>query len=369
MDNSLDSFLRINRLFLSSLGQWPQQEQISKIFTLINAVFFLITQAYFQTGGMIAAKCDQPIFMESIAPVLISFMCLVKFVNFNYNADKMRKLLEIIQADWNSINDLEELKILNSWAKDSRKNTIMYAGALYGTMAPFMLGPLVPIFCKLMPAGVLPANSSIVLEKPVLFHVEYFYDLEKYYYPLLIHSYFGTMAYMTVAVAIDSMFMVYVQHACAIFAVIGNRLEHLADDSSINFYYNPHILNDEPYKRMIECIVQHSKALQYAQMIQSANSLSFFFNWDSICSLLLSVDFNWPSQRLADESARISETTTRCAWYLTSMRSRKLLQLFIMRSSVPCQLTAGSFYTLNMQNFSAVVRTSMSYFTVLTSVQ
>ncbi|XP_057338905.1 odorant receptor 13a-like [Microplitis mediator] len=398
MDKSLDSFLRINRLFLSSLGQWPQQEQISKIFTLINAVFFLVTQAYFQTGGMIAAQCDQPIFMESIAPVLISFMCLVKFVNFNYNADKMRKLLEIIQADWSSINEVEELKILNSWAKDSKKNTIMYAGALYGTMAPFMLGPLVPIFCKLMPVGILPANSSIVLEKPVLFHVEYFYDLEKYYYPLLIHSYFGTMAYLTVAVAIDSMFMVYVQHACAIFAIIGNRLEHLADDSSINFYYSPHISNDEPYKRMIECIVQHSKALEYARMIQSANSLSFFFQ---LGFNMLTITFSgfqaatkldrpdeafryagftitqtfhlffqsWPSQRLADESARISETTTRCAWYLTSMRSRKLLQLFIMRSSVPCQLTAGSFYTLNMQNFSAVVRTSMSYFTVLTSVQ
>lgn len=95
------------------------------------------------------------------------------------------------------------------------------SGALYGTMAPFMLGPLVPIFCRLMPAGFLPENSSIVLEKPVLFHVEYFYDLDKYYYPLVIHSYFGTTAYMTVAVAIDSMFMVYVQHACAIFAIIG----------------------------------------------------------------------------------------------------------------------------------------------------
>lgn len=72
------------------------------------------------------------------------------------------------------------------------------------------------------------------------------------------------------------------------------------DHDSININFNPHISNDEPYKRMIECIVKHSQGLElvnlifalnksenqamtvliifrYAQMIESANSLSFLF--------------------------------------------------------------------------------------------
>ncbi|XP_057338896.1 odorant receptor 13a-like isoform X2 [Microplitis mediator] len=398
MDNTLDSLLRVNRFLLSSLGQWPQQDRISKTCTIISAIFFLITQGYLQTGGMIAAWCDQPIFMESIPPVLISIVCVFKFINFNYNADKMRTLLESIQSDWNSINDEEEMKILNSWTKDSRKNTIMYAGAVYGSMVPFMLGPLVPIFCKLLPEGLLPANSSIASAKPLMFHVEYFYDVEKYYYPLLIHSYFGTMTYITVVIAIDTMFMVYVQHACAIFVVVGNRLEHLVDHDNININLKPNISNDESYSRMVKCIIEHSKALEYAQLIESANSFSFFFQLGfnmitisftgfqaitkldrpdeafryatfTIAQTFVLFFLSWPSQRLADESTRIIEATTRSAWYLTSIRSRKLLQLFILRSSVPCQLTAGTFYILNMENFSAVVRTSMSYFMVLCSMQ
>ncbi|XP_057338893.1 uncharacterized protein LOC130676580 isoform X2 [Microplitis mediator] len=338
MDNTLDSLLRVNRILLSSLGQWPQQDQISKTCTIISAIFFLITQGYLQTGGMITALCDPPIFMESIPPVLISVMCVIKYINFNYNADKMRTLLESIQADWNSINDEEEMKILNSWTKDSRKNTIMYAGAVYGSMVPFMLGPLVPIFFKLIPEGLLPANNTIALAKPVMFHVEYLYDLDKYYYPLVIHSYFGTMTYITVVVAIDSMFMVYVQHACAIFSIVGYRLERLVDHDSININFKPHISNDEPYKRMIECIVKHSQGLEYAQLIQSANSLSFLFqlgiNMVTIsftgfqaatkldrpdeafryATFTIAQTFHlffesWPSQRLADESARINEYT------------------------------------------------------------
>nr|WGO81764.1 olfactory receptor 88 [Microplitis mediator] len=398
MDKSLDSLLRVNRILLSSLGQWPQQDRTSKTCTIISAIFFLITQGYLQTGGMIAALCDPPIFMESVAPVLISIVIVFKFINFNYNADKMRKLLENMQADWNSINDEEEIKILNSWTKDSRKNTIMYAGVVYGSMVPFMLGPLVPIFFKLMPEGLLPINSSMALAKPVMFHVEYLYDLDKYYFPIVIHSYFGTMTYITTTVAIDSMFMVYVQHACAIFAIVGNRLEHLVDHDNIDINIYPKISNDESYSRMVKCIIEHSKALEYAQLIESANSFSFIFQlgfnmvtisftgyqamtkldrpdeafrYATFTMAVTTVLFylSWPSQRLADESTRIIESTTRSAWYLTSMRSRKLLQLFIQKSSVPCQLTAGTYYILNMENFSAVVRTSMSYFMVLCSMQ
>ncbi|KAH0569000.1 hypothetical protein KQX54_021706 [Cotesia glomerata] len=398
MDNTLDSLLRVNRLLLSSLGQWPQQDRVSKLCTLTSAIFFLITQGYFQVGGMIAAWCDKPIFLESIPPVLISIVCVFKFINFNYNADKMRSLLESIQADWNTIKDEEEIKILTSWAKDSRKNSIMYATAVYGSMVPFMLGPLVPVFCKLLPESLISSNSSIANAKPVMFHIEYLYDMDKYYIPLVVHSYFGTMTYITVVIAVDTMFMVYVQHACAIFVIVGNRLEHLVDNDVINIDINPRISNDKPYQNMVKCIIEHSKALDYANMIESAMSFSFFFQLGfnmitisftgfqaitkldrpdesfryatfTIAQTWVLFFLSWPSQRLADESTRISETTTRSKWYLTSLRSRKLLQLFILRSSVPCQLTAGSFYILNMQNFSSVVRTSVSYFMVLCSMQ
>lgn len=168
---------------------------------------------------------------------------------------------------------------------------IYYSAAVYGSMVPFMLGPLVPVFCKLLPESLVSSNSSIANAKPVMFHIEYLYDMDKYYIPLVVHSYFGTMTYITVVIAVDTMFMVYVQHACAIFVIVGyqnyldnflffcklgkflicldfnrNRLEHLVDNDIINIDINPRISSDKPYQNMVKCIIEHSKALELVNL-------------------------------------------------------------------------------------------------------
>ncbi|KAK0182191.1 hypothetical protein PV327_000353 [Microctonus hyperodae] len=346
MDTTPDSLLRINRLLLSSVGLWPHQSRLNKLIWFIFTCIFLITQGYLQTGGMIAARYDTPIFMESIAPVLISVMCIIKFINFLYNADKMKALLGIIESDWNDLKDEEELKILYNWAKDSRKNTIWYAAVVYGSMFPFMLGPLIPLMMSLIPDEMLPNNSNTSMSKPLMFHVEYLVDIEKY------------------------------------------RLGRLVDSDNIAININLSVINDKPYRRITECIIKHSRTLEYAQILQSANSMSFLFQLglNMVCisftgfqaatksahideamrygSFTIAQTFHlffesWPSQRLTDESSRICEYTTESMWYLTSLRSRKLLQLLIMRSLEPCQLTAGNFYNLNLENFSAIILTKL----------
>ncbi|CAD6228742.1 GSCOCT00013846001.3-RA-CDS, partial [Cotesia congregata] len=405
MDSTLHSLLGINRFLLERLGQWPHQSELNKICSFISAVFFLFTQVLFQvfykffriTGGMIAASCDMPVFLESIPPVLVSFVCLIKFTNFIINAEKMKKLLNTMDYDWKTINDPEEKRILHFWATRSRKYS-----AVCGSMVPFMLSPVVPMIIRLFPEELISPNNSIALIRPLMFRVDYFLNIDKYYHLIVFHSIFGTLAYITVAAGIDSMFLVYVQHACAMFHIIGfphrHRVSHLSDDDNIDIDFKPHILNDKPYQQMVKCIIEHSKTLEFSQTIESANTMSFFlqlgmnmitisFTGFQVVSTLdepgiafrnagfsitqTSILFfvSWPSQRLADESVKACLATTRAAWYLTSSKTRQLLQLFIMRSAVPCQLTAGKFYLLNMQNFSAVVKTSVSYMMILLSTQ
>lgn len=108
---------------------------------------------------------------------------------------------------------------------------------VYGSMFPFMLGPLIPLMMSLIPDDMLPNNGNISMSKPLMFHVEYLVDIEKYYVPIVINSYFGTMTYITVVVAIDSMFMVYVQHACAIFQIIGYDLYICFKKNNNNIYF------------------------------------------------------------------------------------------------------------------------------------
>ncbi|KAF3054490.1 Odorant receptor 388, partial [Nylanderia fulva] len=56
-------------------------------------------------------------------------------------------------------------------------------------------------------------------------------------------------------------------------------------------------------------------------------------------------------------------------WYYTSRRCRKILLLILNRTMTPCKITAGNLMTLSIENYGAVLKTSMSYFTMLRSFQ
>lgn len=96
--------------------------------------------------------------------------------------------------------------------------------SVYGAMIPFMM----------VPTLLNVANALKILnttdDKPLLFRVDYFVDVETYYYPLLIHSYFATIGYITIVVAMDTINLLYVQHACALCTILG-----------YNFYFNIYI--------------------------------------------------------------------------------------------------------------------------------
>lgn len=79
-----------------------------------------------------------------------------------------------------------------------------------------MLVPLVPIVMDI----VAPMNESY--PKHLMFQqIEFLFDFEPYVIPLLLHGYMGTSAYFTIIIAVDTMFMLYIQHACAKFAILG----------------------------------------------------------------------------------------------------------------------------------------------------
>ncbi|KAK2577615.1 hypothetical protein KPH14_001278 [Odynerus spinipes] len=218
---------------------------------------------------------------------------------------------------------------------------------------------------------------------PLIFHVEYVINMEKYYYIVLTYSYFCTVAFCTAAVGIDTMFVFYVQHACGIITILGHRLENFIKDGSIDVDIYPEKANDKTFKFAGECVVLHHHILRYSQLLESANTASFFFQLGinmvcisftgfqavmhlnkpgeafrygslaitQMCHLLYE---SLPAQHLYDHSLRVCEFAANGNWYLASLRTRRILNLMILRSQKPIQLTAGKFYTLNLENFSAV---------------
>ncbi|XP_076388989.1 uncharacterized protein LOC105662764 [Megachile rotundata] len=56
-------------------------------------------------------------------------------------------------------------------------------------------------------------------------------------------------------------------------------------------------------------------------------------------------------------------------WYQTPVKYQRTILTMQIRCSKACKLTAGGFYEMNMENFGAIIKTSVSYFTVLLSLR
>lgn len=89
------------------------------------------------------------------------------------------------------------------------------------------LFPLLAIIPKVIGKNVTSDYSTRPVGFP--YHVEYYIDLEKYYYPVLIHNYMTTAIRLTTIVASDTYAAILVQHCCALFSVVRYIFKKLHD--------------------------------------------------------------------------------------------------------------------------------------------
>lgn len=73
----------------------------------------------------------------------------------------------------------------------------------------------------LMPFQPLIFRGANVTSRPVLHKVEYYVDMDKYYFPILLHGYLAIVIFITSIIAVDMIFVIFVQHACGLFILIG----------------------------------------------------------------------------------------------------------------------------------------------------
>lgn len=90
---------------------------------------------------------------------------------------------------------------------------MIYLGSFYSALVLFMLVPL------LQP--LLLRSSSNDTARPLLHRVEYYIDMDKYYFPILIHGYVTAIVCVSIAIAADTMYVIMIQHVCGLFKIIG----------------------------------------------------------------------------------------------------------------------------------------------------
>ncbi|XP_057338917.1 odorant receptor 22c-like [Microplitis mediator] len=390
-------YYKITKISASLIGRWPYQSsrQSLVIVTVIWSAFIL--QAIPQIIAIVTHFDDREVLLEALAPFIIDIVCVAKYINSIYNAELMIILFERIKKDWRLIPRNREKKILESHVDLGRLMSVGYAGFAFITTVIFVTEPILPrIINKLTKSNEsVPLKFALPLEYII-------FEKENHYWLMLIITNIFAINMIVVIISCDIMFITFVQHVCGLFAVVGFRIEN-SPTGKITGKNKKEVSSrknsqDVAYRHLVSCIRSHRRALEFAELVETTFSTSFgvvvALNLPimSITGLQLITQSNtveqtlkylmfalaqmlhlffdcFLSQNLTDMSSQIPQCIANMKWYYNSKESQKLILLMIMRSQVPCKLTAGKIMELSIENFGVMVKTSGSYFTMLLSMQ
>lgn len=141
---------------------------------------------------------------------------------------------------------------------------------------------MLTIIFLLAPFKQIIFHDSNVTTRPLLHKVEYYIDIDKYYFPILIHGYLIVIIVNTSIIAADAIFVTFVQHACGLFIVTrwvvifyfyfkficyysrSLRIERAMQQKKyLTGSTDPAIEKDKMYQNMVQCICDHKTTMRY----------------------------------------------------------------------------------------------------------
>ncbi|XP_057337554.1 uncharacterized protein LOC130675734 [Microplitis mediator] len=389
-------YYRIMKNSAKLIGQWPYQSREKRIIIIIIVWAFFFMQFIPQIIAIVMHIDEPDILFEACSNMAVDLLTAIKYINAISKTNLIKKLHDRIISDWRlMLNDKEKIT-LEKHANLGYIFSSGWAGFAYMSATIFVLEPVFPrilnVFISVNETD--PFKLALPLEYIII-------DREKHYWIMLFVSTIFVYNIIIVLVSCDIMYITFVQHVCGLFAVVGCRLENTPIDKN---YLNGHKRGDDlpnsddlSYRHLVSCIRSHRRALEYADLLESAYSLSFglvvginlplisitgfqiITQSNTVEQLLKYASFTisqilhlffecFMSQRLTDMSLHMHHSIAKVKWFHNSIKSRKLLLIMMMRSQVPCKLTAAKIMDLTIENFAAMVKTSGSYFTMLLSI-
>ncbi|XP_076222780.1 uncharacterized protein LOC116434712 isoform X2 [Nomia melanderi] len=339
-------------------------------------------------------------FVQALPPAITGIVALIKYGNVIGKMEKVKRILLLIKRDKEQYEDLPESRVLTKYDAEGRLIVQIFAGYFTLAIVVFLALPL--------PEIIRDARNLGNITEPKLLHpVEYNVDHSKYYYQITAHAYASSALTVFIIIALDSFFIVAIQHCCLLFAITGFQLKtaHVQNESTLWHDDQWKVVDVEKfttrdqslvYRKVVRAVAGHMSALEYVNLVQSTFSSALLIqvfltlvcmtvsavqilrninNYDIVLGMMLwlvgqvmhlfFLCFN--GQRLSDSSQNVYYDAMECVWYTFCAKSKVVYQFFVMNTISPHRLVAMKLMVLDMQTFQAVMRMSASYLTMLLS--
>ncbi|KAL6431177.1 hypothetical protein ACFW04_007110 [Cataglyphis niger] len=389
MEHNKNYYYDIGKRFLWMAGQWPYQKTKTRLFFL-SLIFIVLVSCFFTQVAQMFFCEDIQCILRTLPAHLLVWNSLVKVFTYRFNGQKIKDLTDHLFLDWDILKSQEEYAILKKYAENGRWYSLTYASYVYVAAMSFTTSSLIPCIMDV----VFPLNTS----RPIMlaYPAHYFVNEEQYFYYIFCHMMISTFVCVTGVVAHDCMFFIYMEHICGLFEVVGFRFEHVLHKSDISKKSLTDCPDDICHKNIAFSIQAYRKTLKCAELIENTFSISFAVQLIvvtigfSVTLLQLSMQFigliervkyllyilaqlfhlfcfSFQGKKLIDHSLNICDKIYNSAWYEIPVKEQKLLLITMRKSTRASTVTACKIYVFSLQNFTMVLQTAMSYFTVLAS--
>ncbi|KAL6425019.1 hypothetical protein ACFW04_009374 [Cataglyphis niger] len=316
-------YFNFNRILLLAVGLWPYQR--TKLIRFQIILFFSILTSFiiFQLTAFITTECTPEFIIKVFSTAMFFSIYVIKYNSFWMNARNIKYLLEQLQDTCNQLKDKNEIAIMEKYGNNVKYFTTIWTGTL-------LIG--------------------------------------------------------------------YIICACGMFKIARYRIKQAM---STKAFENINVKNQTMiYKEIIDAVKIHRKAIRFCEFLTSTfNGYFFLLIIIGVISLSLNIYVifqnlsfgdkeaflvhflfayvillymfitNYAGQEITNHNNHIYSTAYNNRWYNAPLHAQKLTLFILLRGSKACNLNIGGIIVASLECFATLTKTSMSYFTVMYSMQ
>ncbi|XP_076386088.1 uncharacterized protein LOC143264148 [Megachile rotundata] len=245
----------------------------------------------------------------------ISMGSLVKYHAIWYQANIVKGFIDRIKFHWQTNNDVV-LQIMQKYNSLGKQLSILFASFTYPVGAIMLLYHFSPIILD----KIAPLNESRPIKSPT--DAELFFDKERHPIPAIIVYYLWTVVFAVTYIGTESLTIMICLHTASLFEVTSYHFQAAIFIEVTNTCIPRKHTNNKNISYLIKTVIMHEEVIRY-----------------------------------------------NTSWYKTSVATQKLLQMVILRSNKGSTFKFYNMFDASLRGFSVLFQTSLSYFTVLVSLQ
>ncbi|XP_076235028.1 uncharacterized protein LOC143179598 [Calliopsis andreniformis] len=365
------------------VGTWPLQEyNVAAALRSIVTVLIMLLTIIILNIEIYLDPTDPEKFLDVLLLGVCSILAIVKIMTYRiYSTDLIYNFISAVN-DYEDMRDTEKRTIMRKHAYMSRMAFLAvicfsYCGSMIITVSKLLLD-------KEQITGNASVNEAPTYPMPSGYTLEMLNVPGNLYPIIFVTEYFIMIVISTGNLGSDALFFGVIFHLCGQAEVLKyefvksvNDKENTAERFDALTRRHCHLLDlSEKLNNMISsilvaqlftsCILICTTGFQCLLSIADRNAVMIIKTLLVVVTLLIQLfAYSYIGDYLTNQMEGIGYSAYCCSWYNLPRFLARNIVFIIMRAQSQVQLKAGKFFLVNMETYMSIVKTSLSYLSVL----